>query len=132
MLTGLRDGLRGHPLVRDVRGQGLLVGIELGQADPRGFLSSLKEPLVGVVARNVFGQWLALRMLERGVICQPAALRWDVLKLEPPLIITAAEVDGLVKDVVEVLSDYRELAPLLADVSQRLGKQFLAGWKFPP
>lgn len=131
LLEALREGLRGHPLVRDVRGEGLLLGIELGQADPRGFLSTLKEPLVKAVARNVFGQWLALCLLERGVICQPAALRWDVLKLEPPLTVTKDEVDRLAGDVIAVLTGYRELPPLLADVTRRLGKQFLAGWKFP-
>lgn len=131
MLSSLREGLAGHPLVRDVRGEGLLLGIELGQADPRGFLSTLKGPLVKAVARNVFGQWLALCLLERGVICQPAALRWDVLKLEPPLTVTREEADRLVAEVIGVMTGYRELPPLLSDVTRRLGKQFLAGWKFP-
>ncbi|MGE0489185.1 MAG: aspartate aminotransferase family protein [Vulcanimicrobiota bacterium] len=126
LLEGLRTALDGHPLVREVRGRGLLVGVELG-VEPGG----LKGSVVGAVSRNVFGQWLAVRLLERGIICQPAALRWDVLKLEPPLTIRAEEVERLVDEVVEVLSAYRQLAPLLRDVGKRLGRQFLAGWKFP-
>lgn len=131
LLEGLQIGLEGHPLVRDVRGQGLLVGIELGEAGSGGFLSKrLRAPLVQAVARNVFGQWLALRLLERGLICQPAALRWDVLKIEPPLTIQAAEVDQIVTEVVQVLQHYRQLGPLLHDIGQRMGQQFMKGWKF--
>ncbi|MCA9793216.1 MAG: aspartate aminotransferase family protein [Candidatus Eremiobacteraeota bacterium] len=126
LLEGLQTALDGHPLVRQVRGQGLLVGIELGVE-----AGGLKGSVVGAVSRNVFGQWLAVRLLERGIICQPAALRWDVLKLEPPLTISPEEVERLVDEVVGVLSAYRELTPLLRDVGKRLGRQFLAGWKFP-
>lgn len=131
LLAVLREKLCGHPLVREIRGQGLLVGIELGQADPSGLMGSLKAPVTKAVARNVFGQWLALRLLERGLICQPAALRWDVLKLEPPLTVSAEEIDQIATGVVEVLEQYRELTPLLADVAKRLGQQFLSGWSFP-
>ena len=122
LLSSLQSRLHGHPLVREVRGHGLLVGIELGQ--PQSVLAQ-------ALSRNVFGQWLAVRLLERGIICQPAALRWDVLKLEPPLTIKALEIDHIVDQVVDVLDHYRELAPLLSDVAERLGRQFLAGWKFP-
>lgn len=120
LLEGLRHRLEGHPMVRAVRGRGLLVGIELGPA----------HPLKRALARNVFGQWLALRLLERGFLCQPAALRWDVLKVEPPLTIEPAEIDQAVEAIGEVLDAYRRLVPLLHDLGRRLGRQFLRGWTF--
>ena len=63
--------------------------------------------------------------------CQPAAHRWDVLKLEPPLTITAGEIDDLVDTLVTVLDEYRDVPRFVADVTRRLGRQFLAGWAFP-
>src|SRR5262249_37792288 len=90
LLEGLRRRLAGHPLVREVRGRGLLVAVELGPPEERGLLARARAPLVRAVSRNVFGQWLALRLLERGILAQPAAQRWDVLRLEPPLTVRPA------------------------------------------
>jgi putrescine aminotransferase len=127
--SGLEARLKGHPLVRSIRGRGLLVSIELGPTDS-GWVNRLAPGLVSQVARTVFGQWAAVKLLERGIICQPASQNWNVLKLEPPLTIKAPEVELVVKTVGDVLSEYQGLAPLLEDVTKRLGKQFLAGWVF--
>jgi putrescine aminotransferase len=130
LVLGLRRALAGHPLVREVRGRGLLVGLELGPPDDAALLRRITAPLVKALSKNVFGQWLAVRLLERGIVCQPAAHRWDILKLEPPLVVTGDEIDRVVADIAEVLGEYRELAPLVKDVGARLGRQLLSGWRF--
>lgn len=130
LLEGLRRRLAGHPLVREVRGRGLLVAIELGPPVETGLLARAKAPLVRAVSKNVFGQWLAVRLLERGIICQPTAQRWDVLRLEPPLTVQPAEIDHVVAEVGALLDGYRDLAPVLKDAGERLGRQFLSGWRF--
>ncbi len=130
LIQELQQRLHGHPFVREVRGRGLLVGIELGPHGG-GLLGRLTAGVTRAVTKNVFGQWLAVRMLERGVVCQPAALRWDVLKLEPPLTITAEQIARVVEILGEVLDDYRDLGSLLADVTARLGRQALEGFGFP-
>jgi len=121
----LRDGLRrrlgDHPRVVDIRGEGLLVGVELHMPAAAG----------GRSLGGLFGQWIALQMLERGIVCQPAAHRWDVLKLEPPLTISAGEIAGLVDALGSALDDYRDVARFVAAATRRLGRQFLAGWAFP-
>jgi putrescine aminotransferase len=129
LLGGLRARIGRHPLVRQVRGRGLLVGIELGP-NPlgTGLLGRVVPGLVGAVARNVFGQWLAVRLLERGIVAQPTTHRWDVLRLEPPLVVSAAEIDRTVTAIAEILDEYRNLGQLLRDVGQRLGGQYLSRW----
>ena len=77
-----------------------------------------------------FGQWAALRLLEKGFLCQPASQRWDVLRLEPPLTIAAEELEHAARAVEEVLKDYESLAPLAVDVAGRLGVQLLNGGSF--
>jgi putrescine aminotransferase len=129
LLTRLRARLAGHPLVRDIRGRGLFVGVELGPTDS-GWLNRACPALVEMVARKVFGQWLAVRLLERGVICQPASQQWNVLRLEPPLTVRAEQVEEAVTAVAEVLEEYRGVVPVLKDVTVRLMRQFLSGWKF--
>jgi putrescine aminotransferase len=114
LVDGLKHKLAGHPYIRDIRGRGLLVGVEIGPAD-NGWLG-------GLASRKVFGHWVSLKLLERGIICQPAALRWDVLKIEPPLTIREAEIARFVDAIAGVFADYRNLPALLADVAKRLAR----------
>jgi putrescine aminotransferase len=129
LLSGLRRRLTGHPLVRRIRGRGLLVGVELG-GDDSVALRRLSPALMEAFAGGVVGHWVAVRMLERGVICQPTTHRPDVLRLEPPLTIQAPEIDELIDALCEVLAPYRSLPPLMADIARRLGMQALRGWSF--
>jgi len=129
LLDGLRGRLAGHPLVRDVRGRGLLVGVELGPTGS-GLVNRIAPGLVRKIARAVFGQWAALGLLERDVICQPAAHHWNVLKIEPPLTIAAGEVERAVDAIAAVLGEYTGIAPLLADVTRRVGRQWVGGFDF--
>jgi putrescine aminotransferase len=122
LLEGLRRRLDGHPLVHAVRGRGLLVGVELGPTRA-GLLNRAAPSLVRGLARTVFGQWAALRLLEKGIVAQPASQRWDVLRLEPPLTIAEEQVDALVQATSDVLDEYRSLGPLVRDVGGRLRAQ---------
>lgn len=130
LLSSLRERLAGHPLVRDVRGRGLLVGIELGPTEGGGLLSRFLPGVVEQISKRVFGQWLAVRLLERGILAQPASQQWNILKLEPPLTVTNEEIDQVVDTIHEILSEYREIGPLLKDAGERLGKQVMGGFAF--
>ncbi|MBI3979789.1 MAG: aspartate aminotransferase family protein [Chloroflexi bacterium] len=85
-LRAIRDR---HPMVGDVRGKGLMVGLELVRS------RTTKEPFQPElsVATRVFEA-----ALERGLITYPGrgtvdGLLGDHLKLAPPLVITAKQVD---------------------------------------
>jgi len=129
LLAGLRGALGRHPLVREVRGRGLLIGIELGPTG-QGLVQKLAPMLVKGVAKNVLGQWLSVRMLERGFVCQPASQQWDVLKIEPPLTVTDEAIDRFVRELSTLLDEYRDIGSVLADAGERIGKQALSGWEF--
>lgn len=81
----LLDGLHAlrAPGIADIRGRGLLIGIEL-HADA----GSARE--------------LALRLLERGVLAKDT--HRQVLRLAPPLIIDEASIDWLIEQMRCVLS----------------------------
>ncbi|WP_428268323.1 aspartate aminotransferase family protein [Haliangium sp.] len=129
LLAGLQRRLAGHPFVVDIRGRGLLVGIELGPTRA-GLLNRVAPALVGKLSEQVFGQWAAVRLLERGIVCQPASHRWNVLRLEPPLICDPDQIDHVIDAVAGLLDEYRRLPRLIKDVAARLGTQWRAGWGF--
>jgi len=129
LIKGVKEKLEGHPLVCDVRGRGLLVGIELGPTDS-GCLNRVAPSLVKAVSRKAFGQWAALKLLEEGIICQPASQSWNVLRLEPPLTVQENEVNRVVEAIGRLFDEYHSISGLLKDVAARVTSQYKKGWKF--
>jgi alanine-glyoxylate transaminase/(R)-3-amino-2-methylpropionate-pyruvate transaminase len=79
--TGLQALQRSHPLVGDVRGMGLMLGVELVR--DRGRKTPAKEETLDVLE--------AAR--EMGVLIGKGGLDGNVLRIKPPMCITAADVD---------------------------------------
>jgi len=77
----LQEALADKPCVIDIRGEGLLLGIQLDASVPAG----------GIVKK----------MLEKGIVVGTAA--GNVLRLLPPLIVTEENCDSLVKALAQVL-----------------------------
>jgi acetylornithine/LysW-gamma-L-lysine aminotransferase len=80
MLEALRSGLADAPMVRDVRGLGLMIAIEL---------------------RSKVAPVLKTLMLDHAVIALPAGP--TILRLLPPLVITEDEIDIGVRAVVSAI-----------------------------
>lgn len=96
MLDGLKE-LLALPVVGDVRGKGLLFGVELVED------KATKEPL-----RNARVQAVITGCLERGVIVMRSAGTGyglgNTITLAPPLVLTRAQADRIVETLREVLS----------------------------
>jgi acetylornithine aminotransferase len=80
LITGLRERLEGHPAVREIRGAGLMVGIELGEPC---------SPLVEAA-------------LARGLLINVTAD--TVIRLLPPLVISEAEVLHIIDTLAELIA----------------------------
>jgi 4-aminobutyrate---pyruvate transaminase len=96
---GFQQALRGfasHALVGDVRGVGLLAGIELVKD------KESKEPFSS--AQGV-GPLLAKKALDRGIIVRPLG---DTIAVSPPLIITEGEIEALAEGLRLALDDTAE------------------------
>ena len=86
--------LKGHPLIGDTRGLGLIGAIEFA-ADPAKRLPF--EPQRGV------GAYFVNRAQHHGLIVR--VLMGDVIAFSPPLIITEAEIDAMMARVDLALAD---------------------------
>ncbi len=89
----LRQGLAAlaerHPLIRDVRGEGLLIGVELA--------GTAREPMTRQ-ARDAIEA-----MRDRGVLISTAGPAGNVLKIRPPLVFQREHADLLVQKLDEIL-----------------------------
>jgi len=82
LVAKLRDGLASAPAVKDVRGVGLLVGVELSGEYSRDVVDACRER--GLLVNNV---------------------RPDMIRLSPPLIVTADDVERAVAILAGVLKE---------------------------
>jgi acetylornithine/LysW-gamma-L-lysine aminotransferase len=80
LLESLKTGLDGVPLVRDIRGLGLMIAVEL---------------------RTKVAPALKTLMLQHGVIALPAGP--TILRLLPPLVITESEIAIGVRAIVDTI-----------------------------
>lgn len=83
ILAGFRDQLAGLPLVREIRGKGLMIGIELTEPCAELMQAALAE---GIVINITVGK---------------------VIRLLPPLIISPAEADEIVTKVSSIIKNFR-------------------------
>ncbi|MEX0679949.1 MAG: aspartate aminotransferase family protein [Balneolales bacterium] len=81
LIKQLNDKLSGHPMVKEIRGLGLMAGVEL-----------YKE-----------GADIVRKMAEKGVLANAASVK--VIRFVPPLVITEDELSRAVDVLKEVLDD---------------------------
>jgi taurine-pyruvate aminotransferase len=98
LLSRLRDALDGHPLVGEVRGRGLLIGIEL-VADQATRAPAAREDSAALVAA---AQGHGLLMARNA---DTAAGLDNVLQLAPPLSITDDDADHIVTAVAAAFAE---------------------------
>ena len=105
MRTRLRDALCSFEMVKEVRGLGMLSGIEFQSPSKL----ALKIPFESFRAIHpaMFGQIVVMRMFrDKAILTQICGNNFMVLKVAPPLVVTQDEIDEFVtaiRDVVELM-----------------------------
>ena len=93
MMQGLRDRLGQHPHVGDIRGQGLMLGIELMQD---------RETKQILPPENRTGRQVLKAAAQRGLITRALG---DTLVFAPPLVLTRGEADEIVDKFALAVDD---------------------------
>lgn len=126
LLAGLRAVQRKYDLIRDVRGKGLMVGIEFG---PPGALSLRAAWTAAETAqKGLFGQLVVMALMsEQRILTQVGGHSVNIIKLLPPLIIGEDDIDQIVYAFDAVLAEAQHVRGKVWGQSGRLVKQALSG-----
>ncbi len=109
LIQGLRARLAGSDLVKEVRGLGMMIAIELG---PPG-ASKLKaaNALVEQASKGLFCQLMLIPLLTRHhILAQVAGYAMPVIKLLPPFVIGADDRLWIEQAFAQVVWDSHDLA----------------------
>lgn len=122
----LRAGLEGlaerYELVREVRGRGLMVGIEFGA--PRALRLRASWQMLQRARRGLFAQMVVLPLFQRHrILTQVAGDHIEVVKLLPPLVIGEAEVAEFLDAFDQVMADAHRGSGLAWDFGRTLVRQ---------
>ncbi|HLK06146.1 MAG TPA: aspartate aminotransferase family protein [Candidatus Acidoferrum sp.] len=100
----LRHELSGYEMLKDVRGLGLLSGIEF-QAPQKLTLKVAFESF-RKIHPAMFGQIVVRKMFrEKNFLTQICGNNFNVLKAAPPLVATEEHLDGFVKSLREIVDE---------------------------
>jgi ornithine--oxo-acid transaminase len=107
--TKLRDALAPFEMVREVRGMGLLNGIEFVR--PKKLAIRAMYEAFNKIHPAMFGQIVVMRMFrEKGILTQICGNNFMVLKAAPPLMVTSEQLDEFVRAIRDVV-DLAENSP---------------------
>jgi ornithine--oxo-acid transaminase len=98
----LTETLAPFEMVRDVRGLGMLSGIEFGP--PRSLRLRIAFESFRRIHRAMFGQMLVMRLFrDHGILTQICGNNFMVLKVAPPLVVDEWQIDEAVDAIRSVV-----------------------------
>jgi ornithine--oxo-acid transaminase len=101
----LSTALSGYEMVKEVRGAGMLSGIEF--TAPRRLKLRVPFEAFRRIHSGMFGQVLVMKLFkDHGILTQICGNNFMVLKVAPPLVVTEEQIDTFVSaihDVVDVV-----------------------------
>ncbi|HET9383055.1 MAG TPA: aspartate aminotransferase family protein [Streptomyces sp.] len=113
-----------YEMLADVRGRGLMIGIEFGR--PRSLGLRGRWAALQAARKGLFAQMVVVPLLRRHrILTQVSGDHMEVIKLIPPLIIGEPEVERFVDAFTAVLDDAHE-GGLIWDFGRTLVKQAVA------
>ncbi len=126
LMDGLRPMLECYELLSEVRGRGLMVGMEF--AKPRSLKLRTGWNMLSAARRGLFAQMVVVPLYARHhILTQVAGDHMDVIKLLPPLMIGDAEVAVFLEAFAAVMDDAHRGTGLMWDFGRTLVRQALNG-----
>ncbi|WP_327351930.1 aspartate aminotransferase family protein [Streptomyces sp. NBC_01304] len=114
-----------YELLHDVRGRGLMIGIEFGK--PSSLKLRTRWAALQVARKGLFAQMVVVPLLQKHrILTQVSGDHLEVIKLIPPLTIGEADVDRFVEAFTAVMDDAHSGGGLMWDFGKTLVKQAVA------
>jgi ornithine--oxo-acid transaminase len=104
LIDGLREKIGRFEMLHEVRGKGLMIGMQFGMPKSLGLKTGWK--LVHKMNQDLFGQMITMPLLEKHhILTQVAGHGLDTVKILPPLMIDRADADHFLDAMEAVLKD---------------------------
>ncbi len=124
LLNALRPLKEKYELVKDVRGRGLLIGIELGE--PSSLFLRQAWLMMHKINPGLFAQAFTIPLMEEhAILTQVAGHNEDVLKVAPAMVVMKEDIDYFAKSLDSVLASAHRFPGPFWEVSTRLAKNAL-------
>lgn len=122
IMTRLRPIAEACPFVSDVRGKGLMFGLDFARPQ-----SSLKLKMAWDMLHKlnfgVFGQMIIIPLMDRHrILTQVAGYHTEVIKFLPPMIVTKQDMDWFLTAIEDVLEDAQRIPGAAWDTVSGLAK----------
>ena len=122
LMDELRAMAEEWELLAEVRGRGLIIGLEFGK--PRSLKLRTGWNVLQAARHGLFAQMVVVALFERHrILTQVAGDHMDVIKLLPPLTIGDAEVKMFREAFADVMADAHRGSGLIWDFGRSLVKQ---------
>lgn len=106
LINGLRRLKEKYPLIKDVRGRGLMVGIEFNQ--PGGLASKVSFGLAGKLSEEYLGSLVAGELMNKHRIITAYTLNNpNVIRLEPPLSVSKDQIDIVLQALEDTFTTHK-------------------------
>jgi len=123
LLAGLRRLQEKYRLIKEVRGRGLLIGIEFIQ--PGAIASKASLGLINKLSDEYMGGMVAGVLLNKHRIITAYTLNNpNVIRLEPPLSITSSQLDTLLAALEQIFSTHKGILGFAASSAKTILSTF--------
>lgn len=109
IMSGLREMAGRYEMLTEVRGKGLMIGIQFGE--PRSMKLKAGWKLLHKMNEDLFCQMITMPLLEKhDILTQVAGHGLDTVKILPPLVIGEAECDLFLTAMEDVLREAHRIS----------------------
>jgi ornithine--oxo-acid transaminase len=122
MMKVLQEAAASYEMLADVRGRGLMIGMEFGKPDSLKLRTSWN--MLQKARRGLFAQMVVVALFQRHrILTQVAGDHMEVIKLLPTLTIGTTEVEMFREAFHDVMKDAHRGSGLMWDFGRSLVKQ---------
>jgi ornithine--oxo-acid transaminase len=123
LLEGLNAMKPRFELIKDVRGRGLMIGIEFGPPAARSIALRTGWSLIHAMDGDLFPQAIVIPLLDdHRILTQVAGHHIDVVKLIPPLVIDESDVKWFLGAFEQVMTKLHQFPGPVWELMKKLGK----------
>ena len=126
LTESLRQAAGRYPMIKEIRGRGLMIGIEFGRPESVR-LRARYSPLT-MARKGLFTQMVVCALFERHrILTQTAGDHMDVLKLLPPLVTTSGDAERFMDGFCAVMDSVHESSRPIWHFAKGLATRSVAG-----